>query len=159
MDEGIFCEQFIPSMDSAFKIAILFSVVMAVIGAGWLGVAVYKELHWKQFAVVLPGKIYRSGLLKEHQLESAIQSLHLRTVICLDATEAPREKKICEAHGTQFLAFDMHSSGKGSPEDYYAIVKTMADLDSQPILVHCRAGMAHGSGCCPVSDGCGSLVV
>ena len=124
------------------KLAFLIPVIVAVIGAGWLGVTVYKEVHWKQFAVVVPEKVYRSGLLKEHQLESAIQSLKLRTVICLDAAEAPKERKLCQSHGVRFLSFDMHSSGKGSPADYQTVVETLADPASQPVLVHCRAGVA-----------------
>ena len=124
------------------KLAFLIPVIVAVVGAGWLGVAVYKELHWKQFAVVTPDKVYRSGLLKDHQLDSAIESLKLRTVICLDSEAAPRERKQCEAHGIRFLTFEMHSSGKGSPEDYQYIVETLADPAAQPVLVHCRAGVA-----------------
>lgn len=124
------------------KWAFLLPMVIAFAGAIWLGVAVFHELHWKQFAVVVPGKVYRSGLLKSHQLESAMETLHLKTVICLDAKEADREQALCEEHGVRLLSFDMHSSGEGSPEEYAAVVWTLNDPASQPVLVHCRAGVA-----------------
>ncbi len=36
----------------------------------------------------------------------------------------------------------MHSSGFGKPEDFREVVRLMADSVSQPVLVHCRAGVA-----------------
>lgn len=126
----------------SIKLAFLLPMVIALAGAVWLGIAVFHELHWKQFAVVVPEKIYRSGLLKSHQLESAMESLKLKTVICLDSKEADRERKLCEEHGVRLLSFDMHSSGEGRPEDYVEVVRTLNDPASQPVLVHCRAGVA-----------------
>lgn len=124
------------------KWGFLLPMVIALAGAVWLGIAVFHELHWKQFAVVVPEKVYRSGLLKSHQLESAMESLKLKTVICLDSKEADRERKLCEKHGVRLLSFDMHSSGEGRPEDYVQVVRTLNDPASQPVLVHCRAGVA-----------------
>jgi protein tyrosine/serine phosphatase len=116
--------------------------LVSVVLVAWLGVVVYHEVVWKKFAVVVPGKVYRSGLLKEHQLRSAINDLGLKTVICLVPERAEREKRICDEEGISFRSFTMHSSGDGRPEDYAEVVRILADDNAQPVLVHCHAGVA-----------------
>ncbi|MBY0588353.1 dual specificity protein phosphatase family protein [bacterium] len=118
------------------------AVIIVAIAVGWGGILFHKHQTWKQFAEVVPGRVYRSGLLRSEQLARAIDRYHLRTVICLSADEAPREAAICAERGIRFLSFEMHSSGFGKPEDFKDVVRILADSESQPVLVHCRAGVA-----------------
>lgn len=118
---------------------LLVGLCAAVVGAG---VGAHRHFRWKRFAAVVPAQIYRSGLLTEHQLESAIEKLALKTVICLAPNVADRERAVCQRKGVQFRSFDMHSSGQGRPEDYAAVVGILSDPEAQPVLVHCEAGVA-----------------
>jgi protein tyrosine/serine phosphatase len=120
----------------------LVASILVLVAAIWGSVLFVKHQSLKQFAVVVPDRIYRSGLLRSDQLESVIDRYHLRTVICLSADEAARERKICESRGVRFVSFDMHSSGLGKPEDFEEVVRILSDRSSQPVLVHCRAGVA-----------------
>ena len=128
-----------PSIRQVLDLCALLVVVVAV---AWGSILFYKHESWKQFSSVVPGHVYRSGLLRSDQLEKAIDRLNLKTVICLADSEADRERAICKKHGVRFVGFDMHSSGFGKPEDFREVVRLMADSDSQPVLVHCRAGVA-----------------
>lgn len=120
------------------RVVALVTVAMVVL----VGIWGYREYRWKQFAEVVPGAVYRSGLLKERQLASAIESLRLRTVVCLVGEYADRERPICAEHGVRFVSIPMHSSGEGDPEDFARVVHLMSDPAAQPILVHCQAGVA-----------------
>jgi protein tyrosine/serine phosphatase len=118
------------------------AIIVVGVATVWGSILFYKHECWKQFRPVVPGHVYRSGLLRSDQLEDAIDRLKLKTVICLAASEAERERAICQKHGIRFVGFDMHSSGFGKPEDFREVVRLMADSESQPVLVHCRAGVA-----------------
>jgi protein tyrosine/serine phosphatase len=124
------------------RLADLFAIGVIVTSVVWGGLLSYKHRAWKQFAVVEPGRVYRSGLLRGEQLRQAIESLQLKTVICLEPEEADRERALCQEKNVRFLSFDMHSSGFGKPEDFREVVRILSDQTQQPVLVHCRAGVA-----------------
>src|SRR5690606_14439453 len=101
------------------------AVLLIVVGLSAVGFgsrAIYKQVRWKRFAIVEPGKIYRSGQLDERRLENAIQQLKLRTVICLNMDSADWERQLCQEHGVKFYCYEMHSNGVGKPEYHREIV-------------------------------------
>ncbi|MGL5094718.1 MAG: fused DSP-PTPase phosphatase/NAD kinase-like protein [Planctomycetia bacterium] len=114
-------------------------VAAAMIG---IGVGAYKYFHWKNFAVVAEGKIYRSGQLQEHQLAKAIDKLGLKTVVCFNDEYADREEKLCKDKGIKFVYLPMHSDGRAKPEQYREALNLVGDPANQPALVHCYAGVA-----------------
>ena len=116
--------------------------IAAVIGVGLSAVAIYKHVRWKRFAVVAEDKVYRSGYLRIDQLDQAIDKLELKTVICLNPKVKDQEQVLCRQKGIRFVAYDMPSSGLGKPEDFVEVVNILTDPRQQPVLVHCRAGVA-----------------
>lgn len=121
----------------------LLAIVGLLVAVGAVGGRmIYKEVRWKRFAVVEPGKVYRSGQLSERQFERAAAKLRLSTVICLNEEKREFEKQFCEKSGIQFRSFSMPSSGLGSPEDFLEILDILRDPDSRPVLIHCSAGVA-----------------
>ena len=117
---------------------VLFLAVGVILGAR----ATYKHYRWKRFAIVEPGRIYRSGQLANWQLEKAIASLGLKTVICLNDQQAEQERKLCAAKGVDFHYISMPSSGLGQPEQFGQVLRLLLDRARQPVLVHCHAGVA-----------------
>lgn len=114
-------------------------VVMTALGYG-----IHRHYRWKRFAVVTPGRVYRSGQLETHQLARAIDRLQLRTVVCLNADPdvVDRERRLCEQHGIRFLHEAMPSDGRGDPAQFKRVLECLTDANAQPVLVHCSAGVA-----------------
>lgn len=113
---------------------------LAVVGTSAIGV--YRQTRWKRFAVVQPGVLYRSGELSESQLRSAIKSLKLKTVICLEGDHVAREERVCHHLGINFVPLPMPSDGLGERDQFAEFLRIANDPKSYPILVHCQAGVA-----------------
>lgn len=116
------------------------AVGLTVLGFGGRGL--YKHLRWKRFAVVHEGRVYRSGQLEEHQFRQALKQLKLKSVICLNPDAVEWEQRLCAEAGVKCYSFPMPSSGLGDPEYFREIVGILSNERSQPVLVHCRAGVA-----------------
>lgn len=113
--------------------------VVCLLGAGTI---VYREVRWKRFAVVEEGKLYRSGELKPGQLQRAIQTLGLKTVVCLHEPLAASDKTACEQTGAGLVVLPMPSDGSGTAEQFARFLELARDPARQPLLVHCQAGVA-----------------
>ena len=107
-----------------------------------LGSWAWNEAQWKKFAVVAPNAVYRSGQLKEAHFAAALDQLKLKTVVCLNPEFAARERLVCQARGVAFVYFPMPSNGHGEAEQFAEVLRLVRDPASQPILVHCSAGVA-----------------
>lgn len=116
--------------------------IVCVAAAGGTGRLLYKQLRWKNFAEVKKGSIYRSGQLTSWQLARAIDSLGLKTVVCLHPEAAKTEAEICAAKGVDFVFLPMPASGLGEREQFEEILKTARDPKRRPMLLHCFAGVA-----------------
>jgi len=116
------------------------AIAFALLSGG--GVLAYKQFHWKNFAEVAPGRVYRSGQLSERQLESAVHKLGLRRVVCLNQDQADRERALCARLGVAFDFFSMPADGRGAVEQFTAVHRLLADPTAGPVLVHCSAGVA-----------------
>jgi protein tyrosine/serine phosphatase len=112
------------------------------VAVGSVGVVAYKSLRWKKFAVVAPGAVYRSGQLAGWQLESALKTYGLKTVVCLNPDRADAERALCGKHGVEFRYYPMPSDGRGRPEQFAEVLALLRDSSKLPILVHCNAGVA-----------------
>lgn len=123
----------------ALTMVLIFMGIIALAGAGR---AVYKQWHWKRFAVVEENRIYRSGQLEPAQLRSAIRRLELRTVICLNPARVEQEKQICDECQVDFIHHTMPDDGLGTAEQFAEVLKILNDPARQPVLVHCQAGVA-----------------
>ena len=128
------------------RTAILLTALTAALafGAGvWLTVESRRNrLVWDHWDVVKPGILYRSGQLNTDQLEAAISSYRLRTVVSFqipgEGVEA--ERAIARKHGIDFLNLPMPGSGFGQEAQFREVLKAIDDPDRRPILVHCARG-------------------
>ena len=98
---------------------------------------------WRNFDVVEPGVLYRSGQLRPNQLRSAIESygLHAVLIVVHSDAEDEREEKLVRQLGVRYWKADWPGSDHVLSEDEiewaYAL---MSDPENQPLLVHCDAG-------------------
>lgn len=116
-------------------------VVVVLAGVVWHKV-VRDELFPKNFGVVEPGVVYRSGWLTPRMLRRVVNQHGIRTVVSLatDEPESSSEREQCERLGVQRLIFPMVGDGTGEPEEVAGALAAIMDERNQPVLVHCAAG-------------------
>jgi protein tyrosine/serine phosphatase len=94
----------------------------------------------KNFSVVKPGVLYRSGQMRPEHFQQVVQQHSIRTVVCLNPNDEPREEEIARQLGVQFVKFQMPGSGLGEPELFHEYLRILGDPANRPLLVHCAAG-------------------
>ena len=105
----------------------------------------------KNFGVVAPGKIYRSGQLTPATFRKVIEDHDIRTIIDLGAWEPGtrddrRAQRVADAMGVERILFDLEGDATGDPEAYLQTLRLATDPARQPVLVHCGAG-SERTGC------------
>ncbi|MCA9293526.1 MAG: tyrosine-protein phosphatase [Phycisphaerales bacterium] len=108
--------------------------------------------HPKNFAVVVPGLLYRSGVVSPRSLRALHKRLGIKTIVDLGATTLlpAREAAIqaaANALGLDRYALRLKGTGEGDPNEYVHALRILARQDQGPILVHCAAG-AQRTGAC-----------
>jgi len=94
----------------------------------------------KNFSVVVPGKIYRSGQPREAQLEAWIQKYGLNSILSLRHGLPPYERELAERYGVKIHNVTF-SAGSGLKEGQWeAVLPILTDESNLPILIHCRGG-------------------
>jgi tyrosine-protein phosphatase SIW14 len=139
---------------------LLGTLVMAVIVGLPVGYASYRNSHFRNFSVVTPGVLYRSGQMSVAGLERIVHDHGIRTVITLRDADVEgdrppdwREEKYCRDQDIKYIRIRprMWSSPVGAPAPAEAGVKQflaqMDDPANYPVLVHCFAGI-HRTGAC-----------
>lgn len=108
----------------------------------------------KNFGVVAPGKVYRSGELTTAALADVIEDHGIRTIIDFGAWDEGSQRDRLEARTAETLGVERHvfrlyGDGTGDPTMYLHALRIMNDPAKQPVLVHCGAG-AERTGCAVV---------
>lgn len=116
--------------------------------------AVWSNLSAKRFAVVEPGKIYRSGKATPNALRRMHEAYGIRTIVDLGAypegsPEDVREARAAESLGIDRVRFDLAGDSTGNANAYVVALRMMTDPARQPVLVHCGAGTER-TGCAVV---------
>lgn len=120
------------------------AAVLAVAGLG--GWAYHHFLWWKKFAVVEPGVLYRSGMLRDGQLRQAVAQHHIKTVFSFTHSYSDREQRTCAELGVKRLVCHLPGDGVGPDDPYLRFLQVMADPANHPVLVHCSAGTQRTGG-------------
>jgi len=129
-------------------------LVVAVIVGVPVGYAAYRNANLRNFAVVKPGVLYRSGQLSIGGLERVVHDHGIRTVITLrdaivegDRPPDSREEVWCTEHDIRHIRLrprEWHGP-PGEPVPAEANVKqfldVMAEPSNYPVLVHCLRGI------------------
>lgn len=120
--------------------------------AGWgYKEHVHPHLFPKNFGVVSPGSIYRSGELTPAATQKVVHNHGIRLIIDLGAHEpdTPQERvaqRTAEALGVQRLRLPLFGDGQGDPNQYVRALRLATDPSNQPVLIHCSAG-SERTGC------------
>ncbi|HWE94048.1 MAG TPA: hypothetical protein VG269_08810 [Tepidisphaeraceae bacterium] len=101
-------------------------------------------------ATVQEGVLYRDGARSVHELESAIDKVHPRTVVCLvDDKELAdpakpqfaKEFAMLKERGINAQRVPVKLGGWPSTQDVRRFLATTAEPGNQPVLVHCAQGV------------------
>lgn len=127
-------------------------LAVAVIGvlliAGMAAAIKYGRYHFlpRQFAVVEPGRLYRSGYCEPRPLTKIIHEHRIKTILTLlddqpDSAKQQKEESVVRREGVDLLRIPMPGDGRGRFEQFDQAAAIIADPSRQPILVHCAAGV------------------
>jgi protein tyrosine/serine phosphatase len=94
----------------------------------------------KNFSVVRAGVLCRSGQLRPEHLCQVVREAGVRTVVCLNPTDRPDERELCQRLGVNYHSFTMPGSGLGSADGFHAFLRIVGDPANRPVMVHCAAG-------------------
>lgn len=117
----------------------------------------YRENHFRNFRVVSPGVLYRSGQLSLPALRAVLRDCRIKTVVTLRDASRPgepppdlEEERFCEAQEINYCRITPRKWGAAdgsvpAAEGVARFQAVMDNKDNYPVLVHCYAGI-HRSG-------------
>jgi protein tyrosine/serine phosphatase len=132
-------------------LAIAIGVVIVVFGA----VAWTNAVRWwyfpNNFAVVEPGRIYRSAQLSRFLIRRTLVNNHIGLVIDLSkdhTADTAAEQRITAELGIPRLNFVLRGNGTGRPESYTQALAAIitANAQGKAVLVHCQSGAQRTGG-------------
>ncbi|MBX3317983.1 MAG: tyrosine-protein phosphatase [Phycisphaeraceae bacterium] len=127
-------------------------VLCACIGLVVLGVVgAWPHIFPKNFGVVVPDKIYRSGELTVSALSRVVRAHNIRTIIDMGAYEPGTREDVLQAKtasalGVERYVLRLEGDGTGDPTMYLESLRLMIDDSKLPMLIHCGAG-SERTGC------------
>ena len=120
--------------------------LFALVAGGGGAWSAYQSRAAKNFAVVEPGVLVRSGRVKPDYLAELVRRHNIKTVFSFTFAGDAEERAACDALGVarhfQYLAGD----GVGPDEPYLRFLEIVADPANCPMLVHCSAGVQRTGG-------------
>ncbi|MGE0710240.1 MAG: tyrosine-protein phosphatase [Planctomycetota bacterium] len=124
-------------------------VALAVLALGLLiGGGVWYQLSQPyHFLTVEQGVLYRSGQLRQEDLERVIAKHGIKTVVNLQPERLnglawhDEEEAACRNQGAQLVDMPIEAQVPPSAEQLAAWLKLLEDESRRPILVHCQHGV------------------
>ena len=124
-----------------------------------LGYRSFTSTKYRNFRVVEPGVLYRSGQMSASGLASTVEQYGIKTVISLrelrdDGKPSPDSDEVtfCHEHGVRHVILSpakwVGINGSPAPVEpnVAAFLKILDDPASKPVLVHCFAGIHRTGG-------------
>jgi protein tyrosine/serine phosphatase len=126
-----------PAGPARARLALSAGILLALALAGLLA---WNYLVQKNFDIVVPGKIYRSGQPSPAQLTEWIRKYNLKTILVLKPTLRPYEKELAGKLGVN-LHHIVVSTKQGLPENQWQQIKQiLTEEENLPLLLHCHSG-------------------
>lgn len=126
------------------RIALSLAVIASGLGTtAWMTSAAQRRQYvWDHWDVVKHGTLYRSGQLPADQLEAAIRTYRLRTVVnfLIPGKDVDAERALCKRLGVGFVNLPMPGDGFGQEAQFREVLKAVDDPARRPVLVHCARG-------------------
>lgn len=125
------------------------AMVLAVLACAVVAMTVKYTRYYvvpKRFAVVEPGRLYRSGYCQPGPLKRMIREHRIRTILNLladepDSKEQQREEAVARAEGVKTIRIWMPGDGCADFGLLDQAAAVIADSSHYPLLVHCYAGV------------------
>ena len=138
--------------------AIFITLVLAVLIGGPWGYISYRDWTARNFHVVEPGVLYRSGQMPVRAFERIVHDYGIRTVICLregDQDNDLDEEKYCRRWGINHVRIPPRAwwapRGPAPAEQGLAVFRAVMDnRANHPVLIHCFAGLHRTGAYCAV---------
>jgi len=131
-------------MRTAIVLTALTAASAAAAGvAAWLTVETRQNrLVWDHFDVVKRGYLYRSGQLNPDQLDRALRTYGIRTLVNfqLPGRVLEHEREAARRLGVDFLNLPMPGDGFGDEAQFREVLKAVDDPARRPVMVHCARG-------------------
>ena len=130
----------------AITALVLFLIVIGVV----IGVLVYRHKLYYHFAVVNPGKVYRSGTLSKRGLEAVYNLIHFKTIVNVRSVAEnklnkdgwyTREVNFCKKHGLKHINIPMVTSTPPRPLQLKEFFNIATNPKMQPVIIHCEMGV------------------
>lgn len=108
-------------------------------------VSAWPRVFPKNFGVVVPDKIYRSGELTVSALADVVRGHNIKTIIDMGAYEPGTPEDTLQAMAAESLGVEryvlrLEGDGSGDPTMYLESLRLMTDESKLPMLIHCGAG-------------------
>ena len=148
-------------MARALRFALGLLVVAVIVGLP-AGYAAYRNTHFRNFRVVQPGVLYRSGQMTLTGLKMAEHDYGIKTVITLrDASYADgappdwAEEEYCDAQGINYYRISPRTwwAPDGSVPAEEGVRQFRAIMDNPanyPVLIHCFGGIHRTGAFCAI---------
>jgi predicted protein tyrosine phosphatase len=101
----------------------------------------------RNFGVVEPGRIFRSGLISHHIIQKTLTDNRVALVLSMSGDDskshdADFERAACEQLHIRRLIYHLNGNGTGDPSNYINALAELADADHKnlPVLIHCKTG-------------------
>jgi len=116
---------------------------------GIAGTLIFLHKFFYHFKTVIPGILYRSGVLKEAGLRYLCRKYHIRTIVNLMnekeyavySDEYAAEKLYCEQNQIQWLCLPMKTDCPPTAQQIEAFLLLTRENRNLPILIHCAQGV------------------
>ncbi len=121
----------------------LIVVVGVISGAAWATRENQRNRFvWDHWDVVKHGILYRSGQLRPEQLEQAVRTYGIKTVVNfqVQGEGVDSERAVVQKMGIEFMNLPMPGDGFGKEEQFREVLKACDDPARRPVLVHCARG-------------------
>jgi protein tyrosine/serine phosphatase len=134
------------------------SLIILALIVSPIAFAVHQQAQTRNFRVVRPGVLYRSGQMTKEGLLQVVNDYHIKTVISLRDGQSARDKaeeEFCQSEEINFVRILPSRWGdEGGCVPVEAGVRRfreiMSDPQNYPVLVHCFAGIHRAGSYCAI---------